>query len=313
MSRFTLLGMLAAMVGTFGSTSVHATFSIVACDEQTQSCGVAVATHNLAVGNSVPFAEAGVGAGVSQFETNPQHGPHILDALRSGANAEAALETAMKQDNAFDDGAGLDFRQIGVVSIDGSSAAYSGSEASPFSGFIAQGGVTVQGNGLASASVLSAMLLQFNASDEPLAERLLGALEAGYAEGGQTIGVTSAALYVATPEGWPVDVDLRVDFAPATAIDELRVMHDASVARTLLFRARRHLARDEKGRAAKMLDRALILAPDWDRIWLGAARLSAEMNDSKDASARYRRFAELNPTWAEMLDNEIKSAQQIQE
>ncbi len=92
-----------------------ATYSIVACERETMSCGVAIATHSLAVGDGVPFAQTGLGAGVSQFETNPHHAPAIYSALKNGADAKAALQAALRADTKFGDGQGPAFRQIGLV------------------------------------------------------------------------------------------------------------------------------------------------------------------------------------------------------
>ena len=276
----------------------EATFSIVACEPDTGRCGVAVATHNLAVGHAVPFAVAGVGAGVSQFETNPAHAKAAVRALSDGETAASALATAMAADEQFMDGLGLEFRQIGIVSGSGNAAAFTGDEAGKYAAHRAEAWVSVQGNGLASEAVLDAMWTAFQDSDGPIDERLMLALEAGYAAGGQTIGVTSAALLVATPEGWPVDIDLRVDFAPGSAVEDLRVAFNATVARRLMLSAER-LARDGRmADAAELVSRALDRAPTWDRIWLRAAIL-AECTGDESRSADYaQRFATLNPRWA---------------
>ncbi|MEL7311291.1 MAG: DUF1028 domain-containing protein [Pseudomonadota bacterium] len=291
----------------FVPATALATFSIAACDAETGACGVAVATHNLAVGNSVPFAVSELGAGVSQFETNPQHATVIVESLRAGSAAKDAISEALDRDSEFPDGLGAAYRQLGVVRFSGDATAYTGSEAGGYAGHQTTRFASVQGNGLASEDVLTSMLDRFEHSEGPLAERLLGALEAGYAAGGQTIGVTSAALLVATPQGWPVDIDLRVDFAPGTAIVDLRQMLDATTARTLLFRARRSNNPEEAKDFALQSTR---LAPTWDRIWLGAAQLAARLGDDETARANFRRFAELNPVWAERLAPEFEASLQ---
>ena len=290
------------------STSATATFSIAACDTETRRCGVAVATHNLAVGNSVPFAVADLGAGVSQFETNPLHAPALLDALSAGASADDALALAMAKDSQFNDGADATQRQVAIVSVRGDAAAFTGEAASGFAGHKTYKALSVQGNGLAGPHVLDAMVQHFEAAKGPLAERLLTALEAGHAQGGQRIGVTSAALRVATEEGWPVDVDLRVDYAPETAISDLRVAYNNSLARTLLFRARHALRTDRKDRARGLVARATTLAPTWDRICLTAARLYVELGDQDAARTYYDKFKQLNPTWAELIQEELNAA-----
>lgn len=290
--------MRAAVFLLLFSSQAAATYSIVACDAVTRSCGVAVATHNIAVGNSVPFARAGVAAGVSQFETNPLHGPAILDALEQGKSATEALAAGLEAGGAFRDGASRSDRQVAVVSVDGTSSAHSGENAGAFAGHQSAHMVSVQGNGLVSEEVLTAMLTTFLEAKEPFAERLLKALEAGHEAGGQTIGVMSAALMVATPEGWPVDVNLREDFANPDALTRLRRSYSATVARQRLFQARKAAGNGEHRHAAALVDQALTLAPDWDRIWLQAAQIARAAGDAPESQRRFCQFANLNPVWA---------------
>ncbi|MEO1482431.1 MAG: DUF1028 domain-containing protein [Myxococcota bacterium] len=297
--------LVASLVLITATSEAHATFSIAACDGESGRCGVAVATHNLAVGSSVPFARARVGAGVSQFETNPMHGPTILEALARGETAEAALALALKTDARFSDGNERGDRQVGVASFAKGAAAFTGENAGAYAGHKANGRVSVQGNGLASAQVLEAMWKRFHRSEGVLEERLLSALEAGFAAGGQKIGVLSAALMVSTPNGWPVDVDLRVDYAPGDAIGRLRTALNASLARQRLFRARRLASQGQSKRAGELAREALRLAPTWDRVWLGAAGIAREIGDSSAARMRGCRFAELNPVWAGLMEEDF--------
>ncbi|MFK8015455.1 MAG: DUF1028 domain-containing protein [Gammaproteobacteria bacterium] len=286
--------------------SVHATFSIVACEPESGTCGVAVATHNLAVGDGVPFAVADVGAGVSQFETNPRHADVARRALADGASAADAIKQSLARDASFGDGLDLSFRQLAVVSSKGSVAVHTGKEAGDFAGQRGAHAVSVQGNGLVSAAVLDAMLVAYERSDGPLAERLLQSLEAGHAAGGQRIGVMSAALLVRTSEGWPVDVDLRVDFSSVDAVSRLRAAYNASRARVLLGRANRSAKRGNMSAARTQRDQALQLAPTWDRIWLRAARLSRAWGDREHATLQACVFYRLNPMWARALSEEIE-------
>lgn len=307
MNVFQIIRRFAVLVffALFWCQSASATFSIVACDQQTGQCGVAIATHNLAVGHGAPFAITKLGAGVSQFETNPCHARAIIAALRAGANADTALKAALKSEKACPDGADETFRQIGVVSFNGTASAYTGAKANSYAGQRAEGFVSVQGNGLASDIVLDAMWECFHTTKGTLAERLLTALEEGYHEGGQSIGVMSAALIVATPEGWPVDINLRVDFAPSSAVRDLRTAYNANYARQLMFRGERAAREGDIALGRRLIDEALIRAPMWDRIWLRAAQFSEAHNDKKAAQYRRCRFQSLNPVWANMLKDEI--------
>jgi uncharacterized Ntn-hydrolase superfamily protein len=108
--------------------TVHATYSIAACDAKTQACGVAVQTNNLAVGASVPYAQAGVGALASQFETNPHYGPRGLTLLSQALSPDEVLKRLLAEDGNFD-GAGPEARQVGIVSVAGRAANYTGDEA----------------------------------------------------------------------------------------------------------------------------------------------------------------------------------------
>ena len=303
----TLQAALSAFVISIAFVSpALATFSIVACERETGRCGVAVATHNLAVGQAVPFAQAGVGAGVSQFETNPGHRSVILEALLAGSSAAEALKRALSREGDFQDGADVSYRQIGVVAFhDGSSAAHTGRAANGYAADQSKAFVTVQGNGLVSEDVLVSMLSTFDATSGSLAERLMSALEAGFREGGQTTGVTSAALLVSTPEGWPIDTDFRVDFAPGTAVEDLREAFNAGVARQRLFQARRAFRTEDNALGESLVDEALLRAPSWDRIWLSAAQIAQEQNQPDLVQERYCQFQELNPVWAEMLADDF--------
>ena len=99
--------------------SAFATFSIIACDQETGACGVAVATNNLAVGASICYAKAGVGALVTQFETNPNYGPLGIQLLEQGLAPEDVVRQLLENDNNFD-GTDTRYRQVALVNIAGS-------------------------------------------------------------------------------------------------------------------------------------------------------------------------------------------------
>ncbi|MEM9384485.1 MAG: DUF1028 domain-containing protein [Pseudomonadota bacterium] len=292
---FALVTVLAAALSL---RPARATFSIAACEVPSGRCGVAVATNNLAVGHGAPFAQAWVGAGISQAETNPCHAPVALDALRQGDSTENALSAALDASGRCPDGYTDEDRQTTVVAPTGRAAAHTGSNANEYAGQRIGEAVAVAGNGLTGPEVIEAMWETYHASEGPLAERLLQALEAGYAAGGQRTGVLSAALRVASPEGWPVDIDLRADFAPGEAIARVRTAYNANRARTMLFRARRL---SEDGPAIALVESALERAPTWDRLWLAAARLAAARGWEEMARRCACRFQVLNPGWAASL------------
>jgi uncharacterized Ntn-hydrolase superfamily protein len=177
--------------------------------------GVAVASAVPAVGSMCPFVRSGVGAASTQSWVNPYLALTALAELEKRAGATDALSTALADDDA---GA---FRQFGLVDGDGASAAHTGTECTPWAGQILGTGVAVIGNMLTGPEVLDAMAGAFaDSKSEDLAERLMLALEAGDAAGGDKRGKQSAALQVYASEVYAL-IDIRVD-EHAEPISELR-------------------------------------------------------------------------------------------
>ena len=188
------------------------TFSIVARSPDGDSWGVAVASKFLAVGSVVPAAVAGVGAIATQAWANVAYKGQALSLLDEGATAAVALQRMLEEDE------GRDHRQVGIVDAEGGAASHTGSACLDWAGGHAGDGVAIQGNILAGPQVVEAIREAWEASrDEPrLARRLLGALRAGDAAGGDSRGRQSAALFVVSDGagydgGDDVAVDLRVD------------------------------------------------------------------------------------------------------
>ncbi len=194
------------------------TFSIVVRSADrtvATSWGVAVASKFLAVGAVVPGAEAGVGAIATQALANVRYVPDGLAKLRDGKSAEQALAELTGADD------GRDQRQAGLVDAAGRGATYTGPACHDWAGGRAEDGLAIQGNILVGPQVVDAMYEAWQASDreQPLARRLLSALRAGDAAGGDRRGRQSAALFVVQEGGGyeglgDVLVDLRVDDHP---------------------------------------------------------------------------------------------------
>jgi uncharacterized Ntn-hydrolase superfamily protein len=194
------------------------TWSIVAHDPATGAFAVAVITCAFAVGASCPYVRAGVGAVSTQSMTNRYLGPAVLDGLARGLSPAAAIEGAL----AGDEGKGL--RQIHAVDRHGRSAAYTGAHCVEWCGEIASSGFSVAGNMLAGPAVVADTHAAFLAHEGlPLPERLLAALDAGEAAGGDRRGRQSAAMVMVTTEDFP-DLSLRVDDHPDPLV-ELRRLH----------------------------------------------------------------------------------------
>jgi uncharacterized Ntn-hydrolase superfamily protein len=199
-----------------------ATFSIVARDPATKELGVAVQSKFLAVGAVVPWAQAGAGAIATQAWANTGYGPRGLALLRDGAAPEAVVKALTGPDD------GRALRQVGMVDAEGRVAAYTGEKCIAWAGHIAGAGYTVQGNILAGEGVVKGMAAAFEKTRGDLGDRLLAALRAGQAAGGDTRGRQSAALLIVR-EGAGYGGfndryrDLRVDDHPTPIVELTRI------------------------------------------------------------------------------------------
>lgn len=196
------------------------TFSIVACDRETATWGVAVQSKFISVGSVVPFAEAGVGAIATQALANVAYGPGGLALLREGLSATDVVRRLTESDP------GRDERQLGVVDAKGRSASFTGPKCMEWAGHEVGDGFACQGNILFGPDVVRAMARTYASSGGDILDRLLAALAAGQREGGDRRGMQAAALYAVRKGGgygggndrW---VDLRVDEHPSP-IEELK-------------------------------------------------------------------------------------------
>lgn len=201
------------------------TFSIVACDPTTQMTGVAVATKHLAVGALVPHAKAGVGAIATQGQTNPLLGIYGLQLLEqrpvSKNSVEDITQLLLKDDQDHHR------RQFHLVDYNGHTAAWTGENCVGWAGHLSFPYFSVAGNMLVGEQVLVAMVDAYRAKEGmEFCERLLQAIEAGEAAGGDKRGRQSAALYVVHQDIYP-HLDLRVDHHDNPLV-ELRYLFEES-------------------------------------------------------------------------------------
>lgn len=224
------------------------TWSILARDRATGELGVAVASRFLAAGALVPRVEGRTGAACTQALVNPFHAPDALARLRAGEAPAPVLAALIAADP------GQAVRQVHVLAADGASAQHTGADCVGWCGHVVGEDVSVAGNMLAGPEVVVATRDTFLATAGlPLAERLLAAMEAGEAAGGDKRGRQSAAIQVASADPYP-DLDLRVDDHP-DPLAELRRLH--AVWHGYLRHFRRFLpGRDHPG----VFDRAVIQA-----------------------------------------------------
>ncbi|HEX4913667.1 MAG TPA: DUF1028 domain-containing protein [Vicinamibacterales bacterium] len=179
------------------ATPAFATFSIVAFDPATGDLGVAVASRVFAVGNHVPWAEAGVGAVATQAAMNGGYGPRGLELLRQGLSAQQVVDRLLAEDT-LDRKEG---RQVAVVDAKGNVAVYTGPAANEWKGHIKGVHYSVQGNILTGPHVAAAMAKAFESTQGELAEKLYAALKAGDDAGGDRRGRQSASVLVVRKGG----------------------------------------------------------------------------------------------------------------
>jgi uncharacterized Ntn-hydrolase superfamily protein len=231
------------------------TFSIVGYDPVTGDLGIAVESRFFAVGSVVPWAKSGVGAIATQSFANTTYGPKGLQLLEQGKPAQEALDALLKED------AQGDQRQVGIVDAQGRSATWTGPKCNPWAGGKAGKNYTAQGNILTGKEVVDALASTFEATAGlPLADRLVKALAAGQAAGGDSRGQQSAAVLVVRAKGGYSGfndryIDLRVDDHPKP-IDELARLLEIHHTTNAYADARFYLDKGDRERATKIMEEA---------------------------------------------------------
>jgi uncharacterized Ntn-hydrolase superfamily protein len=257
------------------------TYSIAACDLNAGQWGVATQSKFLAVGSVVPWAKPGVGAVATQAYANPQYGPDGLELLEQGLTADEVVARLTGADE------GRDHRQLGVVDANGGSASFTGGECMTWAGGSTGAGYAAQGNILVSGATVEALAASFEGSPGlPLADRLIDALAAAQAAGGDRRGQQSAALLVVERDGGygglsDSVVDLRVDDHPAPVEELARLyrIHQALFGKTppedwlMLDPALEQELRDRLGRLGFQGDLA-----DAYRTWAGQENLEERVD-----------------------------------
>lgn len=279
-----------------------ATYSIVARDPDTGELGVAVQSHWFSVGAIVPWARAGVGAVATQSFVEPAYGPLGLELMATGRSATQALEALVSTDP---DQA---VRQVAMVDADGEVAAHTGSLAIEAAGHHLGDGFSAQANMMENATVWDAMARAYRASDGDLAERLLAALEAAQAEGGDIRGKQSAALLVVSGEPTGISwldrtFDLRVEDHPEP-VAELRRLVTLQRAYLDLNAGDALVTEGDVEGAMEAYARAMERVPDQATdgeapFWVGVTLASVGRVD--EAFPYLRRAHAQDERWAELL------------
>ncbi|MEY2521777.1 MAG: hypothetical protein QOJ66_342 [Ilumatobacteraceae bacterium] len=285
------------------------TYSIVARDPETGDLGVAVQSHYFGTGTVVTWAQAGVGAVATQSIPQVSYGPKGLDLMRSGVSADQALAQLVSVDP-------MEMvRQVAMVDAMGRTGTHTGAGCVGKAGHLAGNQVSVQANMMERDTVWAAMIEAYDgASGADLAERLLLALEAAEAEGGDVRGRQSAALLIVsgplTDAPWDQKkFDLRVDDAEVPLAELRRLVSTNRAVHRLtevfgsgiLFSP--HLAPDspELAGAIEALDAAQAgLGPNREPTFWSAALL-AKAGRLDEARARLAFASETNPRWGTFL------------
>jgi uncharacterized Ntn-hydrolase superfamily protein len=305
--------LLALLLVGLAVSPALATFSIVAYDPETGELGVAVQSRVYGVGPRVAWALGGVGAVATQAQANESFGPEGLQLLAAGLSASAACDTLLAHDE------GRNLRQLALVDAAGRVSAWTGPGCSHWAGDLQGEHFSCQGNILAREAVVTEMARAFRESaGRELADRLIAALEAGQAAGGDSRGQQSAALLVVRahpdyPEYAQRYVDVRVE-DHATPIAELRRLYTIYEAQGLVqahlrFAGWRQAAGDLAGarreheRVAALLTRTLA-RPEADAGTLNALAWFAATQDLHldEALLAAERAATLEPKDSNILD-----------
>lgn len=225
------------------------TYSIVALDETTGELGVAVQSHWFSVGFLVPWAKAGVGAVATQSFVKVDYGPDGIQLMESGMKAADALKALTSKDE------GEAVRQVGMIDIKGNVAAHTGSRCIKYAGHIVGENYSVQANMMANGTVPKAMAIAFEETKGDLADRMMAALEAAEAEGGDIRGKQSAAMVIVSGEPSGVEwkdtkLNLRIEDHPTPLIELKRLIR--------VHRAYQHANMGDHYMETEEIDKALI-------------------------------------------------------
>jgi uncharacterized Ntn-hydrolase superfamily protein len=278
--------------------SVH-TYSIVARDAETGEMGVAVQSHYFSVGPVVPWAEAGVGAVATQSMVRVDYGPEGLALMREGYSAPEALRVLLAADPE------REVRQVAMVDASGQVAAHTGSRCIAAAGHLTGDGFSVQANLMLDDSVCPAMREAFEATEGPLAERLVASLVAAQEVGGDIRGQQSAALLVVAGEKqaqpWRGRVlELRVEDHPQP-VEELQRLLRLHRAYNLATRSNELTLAGDHAEARAALSGALELVTENDELkfWAALSRMLAGREE--EGLQLFREVFARAPIWAELV------------
>jgi uncharacterized Ntn-hydrolase superfamily protein len=273
------------------------TYSLVAREPDTGRLGVAVQSHWFSVGPVVPWAAPGIGAVATQSVAEVSYGPKGLELMGAGATAQEALDRLLSRDP------NSAVRQVAMVDSAGHVAVHTGADCVQFAGHITGQEVSCQANMMSSERVWPAMLGAFENAEAELAGRLLAALEAGEAAGGDVRGRQSAAILIVPPEGefWRQEVSLRVEDHPEP-LPELRRLLGLHSAYALAGQADELAAQGRHEEASELYRAAIDLQPDSHELRFWAGLGAAQGGDMQRGMADVRAAIAAHSGWRDMLE-----------
>ncbi len=288
----------------YGDQPLAHTYSIVAYDSITGDMGVAVQSHWFSVGSLVLWGEAGVGAIATQSLVNPAFGPQGLALLKTGLDAEQTLNALVASDE------GREVRQLAVVDSKGKAKAYTGAKCIADAGHIEGKGYTVQANMMKNDKVWGAMSEAYENAEGSLAERLMAALEAAQAVGGDIRGKQSAALLVvsgkSTGQVWADrKVDLRVE-DHKTPVKELRRLLQLHKAYNYMNEGDLAMEHGDIDGALKSYGSAQELNPDNLEMKYWHAISLTNAGKIEDALPMFKKIFAENADWRTLTERLIK-------
>lgn len=275
------------------------TYSIVARDSVTGEMGVAVQSHYFSVGPVVPWAEAGVGAVATQSLVDVTYGPLGLDLMRAGKTAPEALKALLSGDknNAV--------RQVAMIDASGNVTAHTGDKCIPAAGHIIGKNYSVQANLMLNDKIWPAMAKAFENTKGSLAERMLAALDAAQAQGGDIRGKQSAAILIvkgkSSGKPWQDKVlDLRVEDSPEPLRELRRLVriaeayHHSDLGDLALEKKDLKTALKEYGEARKLYPESIEL-----KFWEATALVNN--GRVKESLPIFKEIFEKEPIWKELV------------
>ena len=268
-----------------------ATYPIIALDRATGQLAMGVQSKAFGAGNRAMTAKGGVAMVAHQASANPMYGPMSIELIERGYSPEEALDQLVRGDE------GRDRRQNAIIDIEGRTAVWTGESTSDWAGHHCGVDYCAQGNILVGSAVVDAMVASFESSSGPLAERLMDALDAAQAAGGDAHGMQSGAILVVAPRvrGAFHDrvVDIRIDDHTEPLI-ELRRILDLQRSGEMLRQINPELQAGDMAGALEWARAAVAKSPRNDNAYVALANVQVRMGDREGAMNSLRRAVRLN-------------------